>query len=114
MSNRLFFHPTLSQLQLTNDLKNNVIFQDDYSHYGIQAFSKQLQQEGGCLAFQLTMPKSPTAAEIQEMADRLQSSSAQVVVVFATEGQLLDLFLEVRALKRTICMSQDILCDKKW
>lgn len=60
------------------------------------------------------MPKSPTAAEIQEMADRLQSSSAQVVVVFATEGQLLDLFLEVRALNRTICMSQDILCDKMW
>lgn len=47
------------------------------------------------MAFHLTIPKSPTAAEIQEMADRLQSSSAQVVVVFATEGQLLDLLLEV-------------------
>lgn len=47
------------------------------------------------MAFHLTIPKSPTAVEIQEMADNLQSSSAQVVVVFATEGQLLDLLLEV-------------------
>ncbi|XP_037630436.1 extracellular calcium-sensing receptor-like [Sebastes umbrosus] len=67
---------------------------DDYSHYGIQAFSNQFRQQGGCLAFHLTIPKSPTATEIQEMADKLQSSTAQVVVVFATEGQLLDLLLE--------------------
>lgn len=70
-------------------------FQDDYSRYGIQGFSKQLRLKGGCLAFQLTVPKSPTAAEIREMADQLQGSSARVVVVFATEGQLLELFLEV-------------------
>ncbi|XP_041797064.1 extracellular calcium-sensing receptor-like [Chelmon rostratus] len=68
---------------------------DDYSHYGIQEFSNQFRQQGGCLAFHLTIPKSPTAAEIQDMADRLQSSTAQVVVVFATEGQLLDLLSEV-------------------
>uniref|UniRef100_A0A4W6C1G4 Olfactory receptor C family, u1 n=1 Tax=Lates calcarifer TaxID=8187 RepID=A0A4W6C1G4_LATCA len=68
---------------------------DDYSHYGIQAFSSQFRQQGGCVAFHLTIPKSPTAAEIQEMADRLQSSTTQVVVVFATEGQLLDLLLEL-------------------
>lgn len=72
------------------------IFQDDYSHYGIQAFSHQLRQQGGCVEFQLTIPKSPTAAELKEMADRLQSSTARVVVVFATEGQLLEFFLEVR------------------
>lgn len=70
-------------------------FQDDYSRYGIQGFSKLLKLKGGCLAFQLTVPKSPTAAEIREMADQLQGSSARVVVVFATEGQLLELFLEV-------------------
>ncbi|KAM9359521.1 extracellular calcium-sensing receptor-like [Symphorus nematophorus] len=68
---------------------------DDYSHYGIQAFSSQFRQQGGCLAFHLTIPKSPTVAEIQEMADILQSSTAQVVVVFATEGQLLELLLEL-------------------
>ncbi|TKS80909.1 Extracellular calcium-sensing receptor [Collichthys lucidus] len=67
---------------------------DDYSHYGIQAFSNQFKQQGGCLAFHLTIPKSPTESQIQEMADRLHSSTAQVVVVFATEGQLLDLLLE--------------------
>lgn len=71
------------------------MFQDDYSQYGIQAFSNQFILQGGCVAFHLTIPKSPTAAEIQEMANRLQSSSAQVVVVFATEGQLLDLLSEV-------------------
>ncbi|XP_051254215.1 extracellular calcium-sensing receptor-like [Dicentrarchus labrax] len=68
---------------------------DDYSHYGIQAFTNQFKQQGGCLAFHLTIPKSPTAAEIQEMADRLQSSTAQVVVVFASEVQLLELLLEL-------------------
>lgn len=78
------------------------IFQDDYSHYGIQAFSNQFRQQGGCLAFHLTIPKSPTAAEIQDMADKLQSSTAQVVVVFATEGQLLDLFSEVSISVMTI------------
>ncbi|XP_040902368.1 extracellular calcium-sensing receptor [Toxotes jaculatrix] len=68
---------------------------DDYSHYGIQAFSNQFRQQGGCVAFHLTITKSPTADEIQEMANRLQSSTAKVVVVFATEGQLLDLLLEL-------------------
>ncbi|XP_035535775.1 extracellular calcium-sensing receptor [Morone saxatilis] len=67
---------------------------DDYSHYGIQAFTNQFKQQGGCLAFHLTIPKSPTVTEIQEMADRLQSSTAQVVVVFASEVQLLELLLE--------------------
>lgn len=74
------------------------IFQDDYSQYGIQAFSNQFRQQGGCLAFHLTIPTSPTSAEIQEMADTLQSSTARIVVVFATEGQLLDLLLEVTTL----------------
>uniref|UniRef100_A0A3B4VPP4 Olfactory receptor C family, u1 n=1 Tax=Seriola dumerili TaxID=41447 RepID=A0A3B4VPP4_SERDU len=68
---------------------------DDYSQYGIQAFSNQFRQQGGCVAFHLTIPKSPTAAQVREMADRLQSSTAQVMVVFATEGQLLDLLLEL-------------------
>ncbi|KAF7651621.1 hypothetical protein LDENG_00108230 [Lucifuga dentata] len=68
---------------------------DDYSHYGIQAFAKQFKEQGGCLAFHLTIPISPTVSEIQEVADRLQSSTAQVVVVFATEGQLLRLFTEL-------------------
>ncbi|XP_041850953.1 extracellular calcium-sensing receptor-like [Melanotaenia boesemani] len=68
---------------------------DDYSQYGIQAFSNQFKQQGGCVAFHLTIPTSPTMAEIQEMADRMQSSTAKVMVVFATEGQLLDLFIEL-------------------
>ncbi|XP_077954576.1 olfactory receptor CU1 [Gasterosteus aculeatus] len=67
---------------------------DDYSQYGIQEFSNQFRQQGGCVAFHLTIPKTPTAAETQEMADRLQGSTAVVVVVFATEGQLMDLVLE--------------------
>ncbi|XP_031608141.2 extracellular calcium-sensing receptor-like [Oreochromis aureus] len=67
---------------------------DDYSLYGIQAFSNQFGRQGGCVAFHLSIPASPTMAEIQEMADKLESSTARVVVVFATEGQLLNLFLE--------------------
>lgn len=47
------------------------------------------------MAFQLTVTQSPTAAEIQRIADDIQGSSAKVVVVFATEGQVLELFSEV-------------------
>uniref|UniRef100_A0A669AXG1 G-protein coupled receptors family 3 profile domain-containing protein n=1 Tax=Oreochromis niloticus TaxID=8128 RepID=A0A669AXG1_ORENI len=68
---------------------------DDYSLYGIQAFSNLFGQQGGCVEFHLTISKSPTVAEIQQIADKLQSSTARVVVVFATEGQLLDLFSEL-------------------
>uniref|UniRef100_A0A667X3Q6 Olfactory receptor C family, u1 n=1 Tax=Myripristis murdjan TaxID=586833 RepID=A0A667X3Q6_9TELE len=68
---------------------------DDYSLYGIQAFSQQLKQQGGCLAFHLTVPKSPTVAAIRSIADALLRSKAQVVVAFATEGQLLGLLSEL-------------------
>uniref|UniRef100_A0AAZ1Y3Z5 G-protein coupled receptors family 3 profile domain-containing protein n=1 Tax=Oreochromis aureus TaxID=47969 RepID=A0AAZ1Y3Z5_OREAU len=68
---------------------------DDYSLYGIQAFSIQFGQQGGCVAFHLTIPTSPTVAEIQKMADKLQRSTARVVVVFAKDVHLLDLFLEL-------------------
>uniref|UniRef100_A0A3P9B0W5 G-protein coupled receptors family 3 profile domain-containing protein n=1 Tax=Maylandia zebra TaxID=106582 RepID=A0A3P9B0W5_9CICH len=68
---------------------------DDYSLYGIQAFSNQFGRQGGCVAFHLTIPTSPTMAEIQEMTDTLESSTARVVVVFATEGKLLNLFSEL-------------------
>ncbi|XP_019222734.2 extracellular calcium-sensing receptor-like isoform X1 [Oreochromis niloticus] len=68
---------------------------DDYSLYGIQAFSIQFRKEGGCVAYHRTISTSPTVAEIKEMADKLQSSTARVVVVFATEVELLDLFLEL-------------------
>uniref|UniRef100_A0A8C6KF82 Olfactory receptor C family, u1 n=1 Tax=Nothobranchius furzeri TaxID=105023 RepID=A0A8C6KF82_NOTFU len=69
---------------------------DDYSRYGIQAFSDQFGLKGGCVEYRLTIPASPTTAEIQEITNRLKSSTTQVVVAFATEGQLLNLFLEVR------------------
>ncbi|XP_068173047.1 extracellular calcium-sensing receptor-like [Antennarius striatus] len=66
----------------------------DYSLYGIQAFSRQFEQHGGCLEFHLTIPQAPTAAEIQKMSNRLQSSTSKVVVVFASEVQLVDLLIE--------------------
>uniref|UniRef100_A0A8C5CJC8 Olfactory receptor C family, u1 n=1 Tax=Gadus morhua TaxID=8049 RepID=A0A8C5CJC8_GADMO len=70
---------------------------DDYSRYGIQAFSNQFIQLGGCLAYHLTIPQSPTLGEIGAMADTLQSSNAKVVVVFASEVQLQELFSELAA-----------------
>jgi len=73
----------------------SLVFKDDYSRYGIQAFSHQFGQRGGCVAYHLTIPRSPSLVEIGAMADALQSSTAKVVVAFATEGQLLELFSEV-------------------
>ncbi|KAK7905206.1 hypothetical protein WMY93_017813 [Mugilogobius chulae] len=68
---------------------------DDYSQYGIQAFTHEFSKHGGCVAFHITIPKSPSVAQVQNMAARLQSTTAQVVVVFATEGQLIELFSEL-------------------
>uniref|UniRef100_A0AAR2J3S7 G-protein coupled receptors family 3 profile domain-containing protein n=1 Tax=Pygocentrus nattereri TaxID=42514 RepID=A0AAR2J3S7_PYGNA len=68
---------------------------EDYSHYGIQAFTKQLEEWGGCVDFHRTIPKVPTPAQIYAIVDALEASTARVVVVFATEGQLLELLSEV-------------------
>uniref|UniRef100_A0A8C6KAI4 Olfactory receptor C family, u1 n=1 Tax=Nothobranchius furzeri TaxID=105023 RepID=A0A8C6KAI4_NOTFU len=68
---------------------------DDYSRYGIQEFSNQFKLQGGCVEYHLTIPPSPTAADIRKMADTVQMSTAQVVVVFSNEGQLLELFSEL-------------------
>lgn len=95
-----YFFVTLTEVKSTCMIYKSFpyYFQNDYSQYGIQAFSNQFKQEGGCLAFHLTIPKSPTEPEIRGMVEKLQSSTAQVVVVFATEGQLVDLFEEVSLL----------------
>lgn len=69
--------------------------EDDYSRYGIQAFTEQLKQWGGCVAFHHTIPKEPTPKQISAIIDALQVSTARVIVVFATEGQLQELLLEV-------------------
>lgn len=69
--------------------------EDDYSRYGIQAFSEQLQEWGGCLAFHQTIPKEPSVAKINAIADILGRTTARVVIAFATEGQLLGLLTEV-------------------
>ncbi|XP_007231623.3 extracellular calcium-sensing receptor [Astyanax mexicanus] len=68
---------------------------EDYSRYGIQAFTEQLEAWGGCVAFHHTIPKVPTPKQIGAIVDALEVSTARVIVVFATEGQLLDLLLEV-------------------
>uniref|UniRef100_A0A3P8Y2Q0 G-protein coupled receptors family 3 profile domain-containing protein n=1 Tax=Esox lucius TaxID=8010 RepID=A0A3P8Y2Q0_ESOLU len=68
---------------------------DDYSHYNIHAFTQQLQEQGGCVAFHLTIPDSPSQAVLRAMADTLLSARARVVVAFSTEGQLLEFFCEL-------------------
>ncbi|KAL7879125.1 hypothetical protein AOLI_G00100990 [Acnodon oligacanthus] len=68
---------------------------EDYSRYGIQAFTEKLGEWGGCVDFHRTIPKVPTPAQICAIVDALEASTARVVVVFATEGQLLELLSEV-------------------
>ncbi|XP_036392190.1 extracellular calcium-sensing receptor-like [Megalops cyprinoides] len=69
--------------------------EDDYSRYGIQAFSEQLRERGGCLAFYSTLPKVPSPERLRQIADTLEASRARVVIAFSTEGQLYDLLAEV-------------------
>lgn len=68
---------------------------DDYSRYGIQGFKELLEARGGCVAFHHTIPKVPNSAKINAIVDALEASTARVVVVFATEGELLELLSEV-------------------
>ncbi|XP_042611582.1 extracellular calcium-sensing receptor-like [Cyprinus carpio] len=67
---------------------------DDYSHYGIQAFTEQLEILGGCIAFHHSIPKAPSQAQIHAILNSLEGSTAQVIIAFATEGQLLELLVE--------------------
>ncbi|XP_064158267.1 extracellular calcium-sensing receptor [Anguilla rostrata] len=69
--------------------------EDDYSRYGIQAFSEQLREHGGCLAFYSILPKTPSQKKIHQIADTVEASSARVVIAFSTEGQLYELLVEV-------------------
>lgn len=69
--------------------------EDDYSRYGIQAFTEKLEAWGGCVAFHHTIPKVPTPKQISAIIDTMEASTARVIVAFATEGQLLDLLSEV-------------------
>ncbi|XP_058243159.1 extracellular calcium-sensing receptor-like [Hemibagrus wyckioides] len=69
--------------------------EDDYSRYGIQAFTEQLEEWGGCVAFHRTIPDSPTPKQISVIIDALVASMARVIVVFASEVQLLELLSEV-------------------
>ncbi|KAJ8332209.1 hypothetical protein SKAU_G00428170 [Synaphobranchus kaupii] len=69
--------------------------EDDYSRYGIQAFSEQLHEHGGCLAFYSILPKTPSPEQIHQIADTLEASSARVILAFTTEGQLYELLVEV-------------------
>ncbi|XP_057203730.1 extracellular calcium-sensing receptor [Triplophysa rosa] len=68
---------------------------DDYSNYGIQAFTEQLRQLGGCIDFHHTIPKAASRAQIHAIVNSLEASSARVIIAFATEGQLLELLTEV-------------------
>ncbi|XP_066540698.1 extracellular calcium-sensing receptor-like [Hoplias malabaricus] len=68
---------------------------EDYSLYGIQAFTELMEEWGGCVAFHHTIPKMPTPKQISAIADALEASTARVILVFATEGQLLKLLSEI-------------------
>ncbi|KAF5895981.1 extracellular calcium-sensing receptor-like, partial [Clarias magur] len=68
---------------------------DDYSHYGIQAFTEKFNKMGGCVDFHQTIPKQPTTEQISAITDALEASTARVIVVFATEGQLQQFLSEV-------------------
>ncbi|KAM9481495.1 olfactory receptor CU1 [Clarias gariepinus] len=68
---------------------------DDYSEYGIQAFTEKFKKMGGCVAFHHTLPKQPTTDQISAITDTLEASTARVIVVFATEGQLQQFLSEV-------------------
>uniref|UniRef100_UPI00398F1651 extracellular calcium-sensing receptor-like n=1 Tax=Pristiophorus japonicus TaxID=55135 RepID=UPI00398F1651 len=68
---------------------------DDYSQYGIQAFSDEVRKHGVCVAFTEVIPKVYSRRKILQITETIKTSAARVIVMFALEGDAYPLISEV-------------------
>lgn len=77
-----------------------VIYGDDeYGKAAFQSFLQDAESNGVCLAYQDTLPHGPDRLlreqRIQQVAEKIRSSSAQVVLLITRAGLVKDLFTEM-------------------
>ncbi|KAM4590217.1 extracellular calcium-sensing receptor-like [Fundulus diaphanus] len=73
-----------------------LISDDDYGLHAAQSFHSDLGVSGGgCLAYLEALPWEKDLIEFQRIVDVMKKSTARVVIVFAHEGQIINLMEEV-------------------
>ncbi|KAA0714810.1 Extracellular calcium-sensing receptor [Triplophysa tibetana] len=69
---------------------------DDYGKSGLQLLLKELEGTGICVDYLEFIPKSHSQSRIRQIVERIQISTAQVVVTFAIGPDIEILFKEVK------------------
>ncbi|XP_036006156.1 LOW QUALITY PROTEIN: extracellular calcium-sensing receptor-like [Fundulus heteroclitus] len=73
-----------------------LISDDDYGLHAARSFHSDLGVSGGgCLAYLEALPWEKDLIEFQRIVDVMKKSTARVVIVFAHEGQIINLMEEV-------------------
>ncbi|KAG2462789.1 CASR protein, partial [Polypterus senegalus] len=67
---------------------------DDYGQYAIKNFNEEIKYFG-CIAFSETIPKVYEKSKIAQIVDSISHSTAKVIVVFSSRGDLVALMKEV-------------------
>ncbi|KAF7651623.1 hypothetical protein LDENG_00108240, partial [Lucifuga dentata] len=73
-----------------------LVSNDDYGLHVAQSFQADLVQSGaGCLAYFEVLPWGSNPTELRRIVDKMKTSTARVVIVFAYESYLIHLMKEV-------------------
>ncbi|XP_006149830.1 vomeronasal type-2 receptor 1 [Tupaia chinensis] len=68
---------------------------DDYGKYGIKLFKEKAEIANLCIAFSETIPKVYSNEKMQKAVDAIKSSTARVIVLFASDIDLSPFVLEM-------------------
>ena len=69
--------------------------EDDYGKYGVKSFREKMETANLCVAFSETIPKVYSNEKMQIAIDAVKSSTAKVIVLYATDIDLCPFVLEV-------------------
>ncbi|MGH0140289.1 UNVERIFIED_CONTAM: hypothetical protein FKN15_046070 [Acipenser sinensis] len=61
---------------------------DDYGKYGIKLFKEEVEKAGVCISFSETLPKLYSRETILNIVETVKRSTANIIVVFATDVDL--------------------------
>uniref|UniRef100_A0A8D2B551 G-protein coupled receptors family 3 profile domain-containing protein n=1 Tax=Sciurus vulgaris TaxID=55149 RepID=A0A8D2B551_SCIVU len=68
---------------------------DDYGKYGVKTFKEQMESANLCVAFSETIPKVYSNEKMQRAVEAVKSSTARVVVLYASDFDLEPFALEM-------------------
>ncbi|EHB03372.1 Vomeronasal type-2 receptor 1 [Heterocephalus glaber] len=68
---------------------------DDYGKYGVKAFKEHMEEVNLCIAFSETIPKVYSNEKMQKAVKAIRSSTARVIVLYASDIDLSPFVLEM-------------------